>query len=196
MNFLKKNSYAIVKMLLNQFGIMIFAIILTAAASSAQNEATRNGLMLAISIYSVLFYMALLYNMTWECGAKDRIRVDGGRDRRDLLAGLKMSLLAGIPNFLIVLLLLIGYLFGAAWGEAAWAQTMFAITHGVAKLAWESMYTGIVIACLPPASVSAISPLYILAYTLTILPALGASVFGYLMGYYNRKIIPSRKSQA
>lgn len=194
MNFLKKNSYSIVRMVLDQFGIMIFAIILTAAASS-QNETARTGLMLAVSIYSTLFYMALLYILTWECGAKDRIRVDGGRERRDLLAGLKMSLLANIPNFLIVLLLVIGFLFGAAWGEAAWAQTMFAITHGVAKLAWESMYTGIVIALLPPASVSAISPLYILAYTLTILPALGASTFGYLMGYHNKKIFPSRKNK-
>ena len=118
MNFLKKNSYSIVRMVLDQFGIMIFAIILTAAASS-QNETARTGLMLAVSIYSTLFYMALLYILTWECGAKDRIRVDGGRERRDLLAGLKMSLLANIPNFLIVLLLVIGFLFGAAWGEAA-----------------------------------------------------------------------------
>ncbi len=190
MGFIKKNSYCIVKMLLNQFGMVVMALIILGACQAAGSQA----LLLAGSIYSSIFYMALLYCMTWDSGAKDRIRVDGGRDERDRLCGLKMSLCANIPNFLIVLLMVVGYLFGVLLAEQGWAQGMFAFSHLLGTL-WEAMYTGLIVFFIDTSVVSSLSPLYILAYFVAILPALIASTFGYWMGYEGHRLFGGKKEK-
>lgn len=179
MTWLKNNSYTVARMLVYQFGIAILGIILSVATS------TRLNLMLMVSIYAVLFYVILLYMAMWEEGAKEGIRGSAGIAPLDRLAGFKLALVANIPNFLIALLLLIGYLFGAVWAEAAWAQTMFVVTHGVGAV-WESMYLGIINNLIPAGNST--SYLYIIAYALTPLPAIAASSLGYLLGSYNKRI--------
>ncbi|MBQ8858465.1 MAG: hypothetical protein IJ012_01580 [Clostridia bacterium] len=180
MTWFKNNSYAIVKMMIYQFGVAILGIILTFATIEKDN------LMLMVSIYTVAFYILLLYTMTWEIGAKERIRADAGLVRFDRFDGLKLSLCANIPNFLILLLYFIGFLFGVVLAEHGWAQGMVAVMHTVG-IVWESMYTGI-IRCLIPDTASALSGWYVLAYALTPLPALLTSCFGYLMGSHNKRI--------
>ena len=110
MNWLKTNSYMIVKMLLNQFGVMLLGIILVNILT-AKTPALR----IFASLYATLFFMYLLYVMTWEAGAKDRIRADAGYIRLDRLTGLKLSLCANIPNFLLALLMVF-----AAAGVLVW----------------------------------------------------------------------------
>ena len=180
MTFFKENSYNIVKMMLYQFGMMIFGLIVTMAASKS------GMLQLTVSIYATLMYVALLYMMTWDCGAKDHIRVNGGYIRADRLSGLKMSLMANIPNFIILFFLLLGYLFGVALSEQAWAQGMFIIAHG-AGVVFQAMYTGIVNTLVPPSG-SALSGMYLVAYLLTPLPSIAASCFGYEMGWRERRL--------
>jgi hypothetical protein len=181
MNWFKTNSYTITKMLLNQFGIMLLGIILVNILT-----AKIPALMIVASLYASLFFMYLLYVMTWEQGAKDRIRADAGYMKLDRLCGLKISLFANIPNFLIALLLLIGFLFGALLAEHAWAQGLFGITHAVA-ICWESMYTGFINAVLDPAATSSMSVGYVIAYALASLPPLFASALGYIMGSNNKR---------
>ena len=178
MTWFKTNSYTITKMLLNQFGVMLLSIILVNILG-----AKHPTLMVLASIYASVFYMALLYIMTWEQGAKDRIRADGGYIRLDRMMGLKLSLFANIPNFLIALLLLIGFLFSTQ----VWAQGMFGITHVVA-ICWESMYTGFINSVLDPAATSSMSVGYVIAYALAPLPALAASTIGYIFGTHNLRI--------
>ena len=180
MTFFKDNSYNIVKMFLYQFGMTFLGAIMSMAA---QNNA---GLFLTVSIYASAFYMVLLYGMTWELGAKERIRVDAGHASADRLAGLKMSLYAAIPNFIVFLLIAVGFLFGSLLGEAAWAQSMFIIGHGVGVVI-QAMYNGIVNALIP-ATESALSGAYLLTYAITPLPAIIFSTFGYLMGWNNCRI--------
>lgn len=182
MTWLKTNSYTITKMILNQFGIMLLGIILVNILTYKMPA-----LMIVASLYASLFFMYLLYVMTWEQGAKDRIRADAGHARLDRLCGLKLSLFANIPNFLIALLLLIGFLFGAKLSQQPWAQGMFGVTHAVA-ICWESMYTGFINAALDPAATSSMSVGYVIAYALAPLPPLAASTFGYIMGSSNKRI--------
>lgn len=188
MTWFREQSYQIVRMLLYQFGIAILGIILVSAASKWSN------ILLIVSIYAVGFYMALLYTMTWELGAKDRIRADAGIVRFDGATGAKIALCAALPNGLILLFLVIGYLFGSLVGEASWAQAMFGIAHAVA-IVWESMYTGFIQNALPPATTSSLSVGYVVAYALTILPAIGASVFGYAMGSHGKRIFGGRSGK-
>lgn len=180
MTWLKNNSYAIVRLLLYQFGIAILGIILITATSS------RGQLACMVSAYAVIFYLILLYMVTWEDGAKDRIRADSRGTRVDLLMGLKLALCANIPNFLLTLLMLVGYLFGSLICEAGWAQTLFVIAHTVGVL-WEAMYTGIVNTLIDPA-VSSLSPLYLLAYAILPVFSLAACTLGYALGARDKRI--------
>ncbi len=182
MRWLKTNSYTITKMLLNQFGVMLMGIILVNILTRKQPT-----LMLLASIYATVFYLILLYIMTWEQGAKDQIRVESGRAKPDRLAGLKLSAVANLPNFLLALLLLFSFLFGANGPCYLWAQTMFGVTRTVAVM-WQSMYTGFINFLLPPDVIFELSGFYVLAYFLTPLPAMAASTFGYCMGRCNRRI--------
>ncbi len=184
MSWFKTNSYSVTKMILNQFGIAVMSLLLITVTVE------HNELMLIASFYSAIFYVVLLYMMTWELGAKDRIRADARLSGFDSWHGVKLSLVANIPNFLIALFMLIGFLFGNCITEEAWAQGMYGITHTIAVL-WESMYTGFINTFLDPETVSSLSPLYFLAYCLTPLPAILASGFGYLMGGHNRRIFGS-----
>lgn len=182
MAWLKTNSYTITKMLLNQFGTMLLGIILVNILT-----AKISALMIVASLYATLFFMYLLYVMTWEAGAKEHIRAESGRAKLDRLCGLKLSLVASIPNFCIVFFLLLGFLFGALGPQYAWAQGMFGITHAVA-ICWESMYTGFINAALPPDTTSSLSFWYVVAYALATLPPIFASTFGYLMGAADRRL--------
>ncbi|MBQ9131822.1 MAG: hypothetical protein IJX62_05055, partial [Clostridia bacterium] len=96
-NFLRDHSYDMVKMLLHQFGIAVFGFCLALASSKAQSPVLRNG----TSVFAILFYLFLLYTMTWEIGYKDKISVETGKKPRNALRGACISLFANIPNFLM-----------------------------------------------------------------------------------------------
>ena len=103
MNFLKENSYLIFKMLVNQIGMTMFGLVL----SMATHE--NNTLLLITSIFAVLFYMVLLYTMTWDAGYAEKIRIENNRLKFVPLKGLYMSLVANIPNIVLGILAVIGY---------------------------------------------------------------------------------------
>lgn len=184
MTWLKTNSYTIVRLLLNQFGIAVMSIMLVAITQSPNQK----HLMLLACVYATVFYLSLLYLAVWQEGAQDRIRVDAGRAQPDRLQGLKLGLMASIPNLLIFLFMLIGYLFGAAAAQHSWAQGMYGIAHTAAVL-WQGMYTGIINFFLPPATTDSMSIGYLIAYALAVLPALLVCTLGYLMGHSERRIL-------
>ena len=104
--FLKNNSDMIIKLIVHQFGLTVFGFLLYSAASVSGNRA----LVIGFSIFSVAFYLFLIYILAWENGSKDKIRIDAGRQKRDNFKGLKADLIAQIPNFIIALISLIAYL--------------------------------------------------------------------------------------
>lgn len=180
MTWLKNNSYAITRLVLYQFGIAILGIILITAT------ATRGKLACMVSLYAVIFYLILLYMVSWEDGAKDRLRAETHHTRLDKTQGLKLALCANVPNYLLASLMLVGYLFGALFCEAAWAQTTFVISHTIAVV-WEAMYTGIVNTLIDPA-VSALSPLYLVAYWILPLFSIATCTLGYILGAHEKRI--------
>ena len=105
-NFLKKNSDMIIKLIVHQFGLTVFGFLLYSAASVSGNRA----LVIGFSIFSVAFYLFLVYNLAWENGSKDKIRIDAGRLERDNFKGLKADLIAQIPNLIIAFVSLIAYI--------------------------------------------------------------------------------------
>ena len=98
-SFFRQYSYSIIKMFVNQFAISIFGIVLAMATLAANNTV----LTWIVSIFSIVFYLFLIYTMTWEIGAKDRISVDVGKMVYKPFIGFWMALVANIPNLLIAL---------------------------------------------------------------------------------------------
>ena len=102
MKFFKENSYDIVKLFINQIGIMIFSLVLYFACSfDGVSAETQSTLKILVSVFSTLFYFALIYTAAWDMGAKDIIRIEAGRAERVPFKGGLLSLFANLPNFLL-----------------------------------------------------------------------------------------------
>ncbi|MBR4959997.1 MAG: hypothetical protein IKY52_03780 [Clostridia bacterium] len=172
--FWNENGKIVTKLTLNQFGAAVMGLMITAAAAS--NETLK----LFASIFSICFYLILLYMVVWEKGGQDRIRFDGGRAAWQPLNGLKMSLLHNASNILFAVLIIIGYIFGKKGGmfEMEWAGNMYAIFNAIGRL-WHGMYIGLI---------QTYSPNNPIAFLLVILPSMFTCTFGYYMGLQNRRI--------
>ena len=108
MGFWKKHSYQVVRLFIIQIGITIFGLVLSFAVSTAFRERDDQIPLLMVSIFSVLFYLFLLYSVAWEMGGKDRLSLDAQHASPRGGTGFLLSTLSEIPNFLLCLLMLIG----------------------------------------------------------------------------------------
>ena len=174
-------------MFVNQFAISIFGSVLAMATASSGN----NTLTLVVSIFAILFYLFLLYTMTWEVGAKDKISVDVGKKEYRPYVGILMALIANIPNMIIALLYTIAYPFMHIAGS--WAVNVAAGAR-IAAIITEGMYLG-------ATSVISIGELtlrdYWWTYFLIIVPALITCGVAYFLGHKNFRffgVITQRKS--
>ncbi len=172
--FWSENSKIISKILLNQFGSTFFGIMLVAASYAARDQ--RDWLMLFSSCFATLFYLFLIYNVIWERGGSDRIRVDAGRAQKKPLTGLWISLAANIPNFIVALVILIAHPFKHTM---VWAGTLDTVGRAVSLL-WEGMYAGIV---------AYFAPRNPIMHLLIIVPAILVTAGGYFLGLHNVRLI-------
>ncbi len=100
MKFLKENSYDILRLYINQIGITIFSLVLYFSVSMLEDEIISLRLKVAISVFAMLFFFALLYTAAWDWGAKDKIRVESGKMQLNRAKGALMALFANAINFL------------------------------------------------------------------------------------------------
>ena len=144
MRFVKENSYDIIKLYINQLGITIFALIMYTAGGMVNTDSSSGvpfSLRLGISIFSTLFYFVLIYTAAWDWGAKDKIRIEGGKIPDDRQKGLKLALFANVVNFILcTATILLGLVFIAS--NAEWAKSSFAIFDMILRFT-ASMYIGI-----------------------------------------------------
>ncbi len=173
-NFFGKYSYSIVKMFVNQFAISIFGAVLAMATERAGN----NTLTLIVSCFAIIFYLFLIYTMTWEIGAKDRISVDVGKKEYRPMTGLYMALLANIPNFVIAILYTIA---SPSMATARWAGNLAAGTR-FASVILQGMYLGITSAI--QVAGKALHGIW-WTYFLIIVPSLITSWLAYYLGHKN-----------
>lgn len=139
MKFIKENSYDIIRLYINQIGITIFSMALYTAV---RDTSTKMTIKIIMSIFATLFYLSLIYNCVWEYGAKDRIRVDGGKAEKQSFKGLFMSLIANVPNFILSGLSII-FVSVVLLGGAEGFKTAFALTYMILRL-HTAMYLGII----------------------------------------------------
>jgi len=143
MRFLKENFDSIIKLLVNQIGIAIFAFFLyTAAPEINTDPSTALLIKVLISLFSVIFYFALIYNVTWEIGAKDKIRIDAGRVVNNPLKGLWLGLFANATNFIVIGLSLILFCVYLLGGPGAF-YSIFLVLNAIFRI-FVSMYLGMI----------------------------------------------------
>lgn len=192
MKFLKENSYDIIRLLINQFGIAIFTFILYTSIGAVEVEdGTKLIIKIAISAFSMLFYFALLYTVAWDWGAKDKIRIDGGRMEPDRFKASKMSFLANVPNFVLTFVCILTFAIFLIF-ENNGAFTFFAILNLILRL-FMSMYLGVIQGIFY--ALSSNENMYFLAQSIGFffIPVLSilATQFGYTMGSKEKKIFGS-----
>ena len=169
MGFWKKHSYQVVRLFIIQIGITIFGLVLSFAVSTAFRERDDQIPLLMVSIFSVLFYLFLLYSVAWEMGGKDRLSLDArhASPRGGSGATVGGRRVFGIGYFLepflnSMYLGIIRVLLGATGLEQDMSRTYFLVTG--------------------------------LLFLLATLPAILVVGFGYWMGMYEKRIIPARRT--
>jgi len=192
LNFIKEHSGFISKIVITQVGMTIFGLVL--AMATTQNDT----LFLGTSIFSVLFYLTLLYSHGWETGIKDQIRVAAGRMECRPEKFYKIGLAANAGNFLLAALAMIGFLFMGAYSTVdpltleevtafaqPWAANLYGICNALARFL-QAMYLGIVqtIAQSVPFLADG-NPLLLLFIPL---PAIGVLGFSYQLGVNGRTL--------
>lgn len=195
MRFFKENSESIIKLIINQIGIAIFAFFLYTAAGAIKSEVGGASLLInvLISVFSILFYFVLIYNVMWEIGAKDKIRIDGKRMERKPEKGILMGIYANIPNFIIMgiaLLLILLYILTGA--EVL--KTIFGVLNAIFRI-FVSMYLGALMGISAPFGVG--TDIYYLVQTVgfivfSLVSALVIHI-SYLMGLNDLRIFKTSK---
>lgn len=117
MRYFRENSRIISRLFINQIGMTIFALILTMAASQAAKD--NNLVLVLVSVFSILFYLCLIYNVMWDEGARNIIRINAGRMKKSVAFPFTVALIAASPTLLLVALMalsgLVGYIFDVAF---------------------------------------------------------------------------------
>lgn len=142
MKILKEHFYDIVRLYINQVGVTIFSMFLYLAIGEIDDESLFMTLRIAVSVLSILFYIVLIYNVVWELGAKDKIRIDSRRYDPKPYKGIVIALFANLPNLLLGTLSAVFCSVFLASG-AEWAKTAFGIVFLITKF-HAPMFMGII----------------------------------------------------
>ncbi len=172
-SFWKERSYDVVKMFLNQFATAIFGFVLALAAGKAKNPTLRN----ITSGFAVLFYLFLLYTMTWEIGFRDKIPVEKGRKPYRPLTGFFLSLAANLPNFILAFFIMLASVFDVS---------VFSKIGGVCAsiaVVIEGMYTGLLANRVGDVALNS----YWWMFFLITIPSMAVCTAAYLLGVRDKK---------
>ncbi len=171
--FFKKHSYDMVKMFLNQFAIAVFGFVLALASGKASNVVLRN----VTGVASVIFYLFLLYTMTWDIGFADRNAMLNGK-KPNRLKGALISLCANSINFILAFFIMLATLVDA---EAI--NNLGGICATVAVFI-EGMFSGLMANYVGGAPLNS----YWFMYFIIPLPAVITCFISYLAGLYDKKM--------
>ena len=200
MKFLKNNSYDIVRLFINQLGITIFSLVLYTALDVFDDKSVAAGVRVGLSVFATLFYFVLLYTAGWEYGAKDRLRVDGGKIVDGVkpthfeLKGSVLSLAANLPNFVFTILAIICIsLYMNGGGEGLYSA--FALFNLIIRFI-AAMYLGIIqgVFSFLPAGENISWLMQTVGFAVMPLFSVAATQLGYSFGYREFRIFSLFKS--
>ncbi len=183
LSFFKQNSYHITRQLINQLGIIIFSLVImfTVNVMPPHLQSTMG---VVASIFSIVFYLFLIFYAMRETGNKDSVRIESGRLAYDRTFGLKVGFAASLPNYIFAILMLFGLLL---------SENLFAVSLTLCNYVLLPMYSGVLTSILW--AIPAASRPLIATVAFFIVPALApiASFLGYTYGVkHPQKETPKR----
>ncbi len=176
MEFLKENSYNMVKMFVDQIAMTVFGTIVTIATSG------NDDLLLIASLFSIVFYLVVLYTVGWDIGARDKIKIDGGRMREFPAKGFLIALGANSINILLALLIGLGILINTEW-----AGNISVVCNAIARLI-QGMYLGAIKLLEDALFADAVIQDVWWWFLITPIPAILTGGLSYYMGSHNKRI--------
>ena len=186
MQFAKKNSYDIIRLFLNQIALSFFGLILLFATGMA-NDGKVGTISLVTSIFSVLFYLYILYATLNELGMKDAIKIEAGTLKADSCRGLKLILWAQSPNFIVVLLMALGWIISYPLGAPNAGLNLYTVAMVILHFL-QAMYQGI-IQFFFPSAVDMWDALWVLLlYIASLIPQILVCWLSYYLGTKNIKL--------
>lgn len=175
--FFKKRSYDLVCMFVTQLAISIFGLSLALAVPRNQ-EALRIG----TSIFSIIFYLFLIYTRVWDLGYKDCAAFGRGTSGLSRLEGLYMGIAANTVNFITATLMILSSFI---------KNETFDAVAGLVSLLPQGMYIGLLAVEVNGRVLNSIGIMY---FVITV-PLIITSALAYLAGSHDFKIFGSRKSK-
>ncbi|MBQ9941169.1 MAG: hypothetical protein IJO74_06490 [Clostridia bacterium] len=165
----------IVRLLLNQFAMSIFGIMLTMSTIMVNNTAGA-----AASCVALFLYFYLIYQVMWEKGARNVIS-EKHNDKNGKFKGVIYSVAASVPTILFTLI------FSVITEEMTCLSNFANITYAVSKMilmfAFQGMYHGL----------ANLFDYHFVFYIIALLPAIILGSVAYYMGYKNIRILPEKK---
>ena len=142
--FYKKNMRLILKYFVTQVAISALSLVLTLSVrvfAMHHFDDVTTGAILA-SIVSIIIFAFVAHDFFWQEGAKDRIKVDGGRIKRDNFKGAKVAACSLAPVIILTVIASISYTIGILTDNEL-AASIYIISATPLYYFLEGMYYGI-----------------------------------------------------
>ena len=136
--FFSENGYIAVKMLIVHIAISIFGLMIYLPFDEIKTNPTEHLLCGLFGVFSIVFYFFMIYDKIWDVGAKDSMRISGGKSAVKPWKGFLIGLVAAIPDFILCYI----YIFFWYFQSYEWAASSGVIFSFIAVL-WEGMFMGI-----------------------------------------------------
>lgn len=162
--FWRNNSRLISKMVVYQLGMIVLGCV-TAFATSRSDV-----WMVLSSAFCSLFYLFLIYTVSYQEGREDGIRIEAGRNR---FTPLRLTAVAAVANGLAIILGVFLVIFNAVSGSESVAEAIWLVDNGILHI----MYRGLIKVLLAEGGTFK----YILTALLP-LPAILTATVAYLLG--------------
>ena len=183
---MKKYSYSAVKLFVSQMAISLFGLVLAIACAKIGKT-----MQVVTSIGAVVFYLFLIYTSMWEVGSKDKFGVDYGKSESKPLTGLYIGLLANSLNFLLAIVVTLGFLLG----DGGILSKIGALCGTVAIFV-EGMYSGLLSIHIGEVPLNS----FWFSYFIITLPAIATSAVAYYAGVkgilFTKIMIPETPEEA
>ena len=188
MKFLKSNFHEILKLYINQIGIVIFSLaLLFPLEAMGGEEGIQPVWSILASVASVIFYYVLIYYVVWDLGARDKIRIDSGRYEPTPARGALLGLYANIPNLILALPLLVFTVINVLSGACAQVAAIFNLLTRFHS----AMYLGTVLGITGFNSDPSSSVQIVVAALFVFLPLLSVAIthLAYYLGSREKRIL-------
>lgn len=181
-NYIKRNIDSISKLFINHIGMVVFSLVVFIAS-----KRINQGLFYAMGVLAILMYFSLLYTCMWERGAKDKIKIDGGREKKNIFNGIFMYLIA---NFLVIITSIVAIIFSLLITEGpSFANSTYTVFTLISHY-----YSAIYLSITEINGLSNMPTAYSLVHLATVIPGMLISFLSYILGVKGfRCIFPEPK---